>query len=102
MLSKRERIPRSQFADLLQSRQYKNSAHFTLRAAPSKSGARFAVSVSKKVSKSAVVRNRVRRRAYSALPKAGQGLYLLIAKPGAEKAKGDELREELASLFKKS
>jgi ribonuclease P protein component len=96
MLPKRERIPRSQFAGLLQSRAYKNSAHFTLRTAPSPSGARFAVSVSKKVSKSAVVRNRVRRRAYTALPKAGQGLYLLIAKPGVERVKGEELREELA------
>jgi ribonuclease P protein component len=101
MLSKRERISRSQFAEIMKSRQFANSPHFTLRSVSVGNIAKFAVSVSKKVSKKAVVRNRIRRRAYSALPKASPGLHLLIAKPGAEQVKGEVLRDELALLFKK-
>lgn len=101
MLSKRERISKSQFAEILKSRQFTNSPHFTLRSVPGGGAAKFAVSVSKKVSKKAVIRNRVRRRAYSALPEASPGLHLLIAKPGSEHVKGEALRDELALLFKK-
>ena len=67
--------------------------------------ARLAVSVSKKVSKSAVVRNTVRRRTYAAartlLPSLGKKLFLVIAKPGVEMVKGEALLSELAGLLKK-
>jgi ribonuclease P protein component len=72
--------------------------------APSKE-VRVAVSVSKKISKKAVVRNKIRRRAYSAvrefLPQLRVNLYWLIAKPGAEKIKGEHLKTELSDLLKK-
>lgn len=67
--------------------------------------AKVAVSVSKKVSKRAVVRNRIRRRTYSAirklLPNLSNNLFLLIAKPRAENVRGEKLKNELAELFKK-
>lgn len=67
--------------------------------------AKVAVSVSKKVSKRAVVRNKIRRRAYSAIreliPNFSDNLFLLVAKPGAEKVQGEKLKNELAELFKK-
>ena len=104
MLPKSSRIPRALFKPLLESRQYFNSAHFSLRVAPSDK-VRVAVSVSKKISKSAVVRNRIRRRAYSTLrptlPHLPNRLFLLIAKSGVEKVKGQVLIDELAGLFKK-
>jgi len=104
MLSKNKRIPRKLFKPLLESRKYFNSEHFSLRVAPSEE-VRVAVSVSKKISKKAVVRNKIRRRAYSAIyhlvPHLSSKLFLLIAKFGAEKIKGQNLERELAELFKK-
>lgn len=66
---------------------------------------RVAASVSKKVSKKAVIRNRTRRRMYAALtpflsalpPK----LILISAKSGAEKLSAEVVTQELAELLKK-
>lgn len=103
MLPKSARIPRELFKQLLQHSRYANSAHFTLRYRVSSGLPQIGVSVSKKVSKLAVVRNTVRRRAYSALyPSATslpKGLYLLVAKPGAERIKGAPLKTELEELL---
>jgi ribonuclease P protein component len=64
------------------------------------------VSVSKKVAKSAVVRNAIRRRSYAALEPRLQslprGLYLLSAKPGADKLRGEALEAELSALLKQA
>ena len=104
MLSKSNRIPRKSFGPLVGSRKYYNSDHFSLRIASSE-GVRVAVSVSKKVSKKAVIRNRIRRRVYSVvrgiLPYLSSRLFLLIAKPGVEKVTGQVLQNELAALLKK-
>ncbi len=62
-----------------------------------------AVSVSKKVSKSAVDRNTLRRRTYSVLmsllPKLNKGLYLIRAKPGAKGLHGEKLTNEITKLL---
>jgi ribonuclease P protein component len=104
MLQKARRIERKLFKPLLESRNYLHSEHFILKTAPSAT-AKAAVSVSKKVSKSAVVRNRVRRRAYASLrailPSLPPRLYFLSAKPGSGKASGEALDIELAGLLKK-
>ena len=64
---------------------------------------RFGVSVSKKVSKKAVVRNRIRKRTYSALKdlivNVSPGLYLFIVKPKAKDLKGEVLERELRKLL---
>lgn len=103
MLPKSRRIPRKLFKSLASGR-YFNSEHFSLRVAPSKE-VRIAVSVSKKISKKAVIRNKVRRRVYSMMyhliPHLTNNLFLLVAKPGAEKIKGQNLKNELAELLKK-
>lgn len=104
MLPKSKRIPRELFKNLLNSRKYLNSPHLILRIGPSERVG-VAVSVSKKVSKKAVVRNRTRRRIYSAIspliPDLDNNLYLVVAKPGADKLKGEALKSELAELIKK-
>jgi len=101
MLSKSKRISRKLFKPLLGSRKYFNSEHFSLRVAPSEE-TRVAVSVSKKISKKAVVRNKVRRRVYSAMrdlvSSLRVGLYLVVAKHGSEKIMGKELENELKLL----
>lgn len=107
MLPKTKRIPRSLFPEILKSRHFAHSAHFSLRIGiSSQPSARIAVSVSKKISKSAVVRNTIRRRAYSALSHQlamlPKGLYLVVAKAGADKVKGEALEKELFALLKAS
>lgn len=105
MIPKNLRISRRLFGSIMESGRVFHSPHFSLRLAPADS-ARVAVSVSKKVSKSAVARNRSRRRAYAAIaplvfalpPK----LYLFSAKSGADRLNAQELKSELAALLKKS
>ncbi|OHA92319.1 MAG: hypothetical protein A3J09_02475 [Candidatus Zambryskibacteria bacterium RIFCSPLOWO2_02_FULL_51_21] len=73
---------------------------FSLRVSPGEK-VEVIISVSKKVSKSAVVRNTVRRRIRPILKNISlkPAKYLLIAKPGAEKLKGKTLEEELIRII---
>ena len=79
--------------------------HFYLRVVPADK-TRVIISVSKKIAKKAVVRNRIRRRVRALLPKFISGLrpadYFIVAKPEADGVKGKELELELATLFKRS
>lgn len=104
MLPKNQRIPRLVFNELLIRSKYANSPHFSLRFTFNDGNPRLGVSVSKKVSKSAVARNKIRRQTYSAmrplLPNLQRGLYLLVAKPKVGLIKGQDLSRELTELFK--
>lgn len=105
MLPSSRRVPRALFKEIIEGGKYSNAQHFSLKSARGGGKpARIAVSVSKKVSKKAVVRNKIRRRAYSALSalisRIDPGLYLVSAKPGAEKLGRKELEGELKQLFK--
>jgi ribonuclease P protein component len=68
--------------------------------------AKVVISVSKKVSKKATVRNLIKRRIRPIVKDLMPGLksaeYFIVARPGADKVKGETLRRELAELFKKS
>ncbi len=92
------------FKNILSSDFKLNTKNFFIRATSSSGNARAAVTVSKKVSKSAVTRNKIRRRVYSALrgqmTKLSPNMYLIVAKPGSEKIKGHELILELLALNK--
>lgn len=78
---------------------------FSLRITPS-TEFEWVISVSKKVSKKATIRNLVKRRVRAVLrdlsPSLTPAKYLLVARSGAELVKGAELRQELAALLKKS
>ncbi|MEK7461603.1 MAG: ribonuclease P protein component [Patescibacteria group bacterium] len=104
MLSKSKRISRTLFRSSSDSRKYYKSKYFLLRIGSSEDDVRVSVSVSKKISKKAVIRNKIRRRVYSVirefLPKLSNNLYLLTARPGAEKVKGEELKIELLKLIR--
>jgi ribonuclease P protein component len=100
MLPKDKRLPRELFTELLERSKYANSLHFSLRYVLGGT-TRIGVSVSKKNSRKAVIRNRTRRRVYSSLRSAvlPQGLFLFVAKKGAETLKGEVLSQELHSLL---
>ncbi len=108
MLPKKSRIPREIFSELLVNSKYTNSPPLSLRyiLGSEFSHARIGVSVSKKVSKSAVVRNTVRRRVYSSIQnfikELPKGMFLFVAKPGIEKIKGEKLKEEIKRLLEKA
>lgn len=108
MLPKDKRIPLKLWKEALlapkRDSKYLHSAHFALKAVfLNEKQPRVAVSVSKKVAKSAVARNRIRRRAYTSVGKMvarlNPGLYILSAKVGAENLKGEKLDSETKSLF---
>lgn len=71
MLPKKRRIERKDFGKILKASKKLNSPHFLLNIAIDKdiSPSRFSFSISKKVAKSAVDRNRLRRIGYSIIEK---------------------------------
>lgn len=82
MLSKTRRIERKYFNQILSNSKRHNSKSFTLYVSKIEDGgavkgSRWAFSVSKKVIKTAVGRNKQRRRGYSAVAK-----LVSIVKPG--------------------
>jgi len=105
MLPKKRRISRQIFSKLPGTSFQKSSKHFSLRSTAAEE-ARVAVLVSKKVAKQATVRNKIRRRTYSAtrtlVPHLSKKLFLIIAKKGAENIRGEKLKTELAELLRTS
>ena len=89
----------------------RQSPHLTLRALqeypPEVKATRLGISVSQKVSKKAVVRNRIKRQLRAAfrqlLPQIAPGWKIvLIVKPEATKCKYEHFLRELEQLFKKA
>lgn len=112
MLPKKNRISRALFVNLLKDGAFFHSttASFrVVRMAPN-SPSRFSFVVSKKVSKSAITRNLLRRRGYSVLQntlgrekmKTGGFLGAFFLKKGVEKLKFKEFQDEIELLLKKS
>jgi len=75
--------------------------YFSLKFSPGDK-TQLIISVSKKISKKAVVRNTIKRRVRAVFrkiaPNLKTGTYLYIARPGSENIKGDELVRELSKL----
>jgi len=69
MFSKSRRIPRKMFPLLSERAKTAKNNLFSLRFVPTSQQARFCFSVSKKIAKSAVLRNRMRRAGYRLLEK---------------------------------
>jgi ribonuclease P protein component len=85
-----------------------SGSYFRLHARPAVEAGptRLGVTVSKRVSKLAVVRNRVRRQVRECFrltrAELPPGDYVLLAKPEAAKANNAALRAELLSLFERA
>lgn len=110
MLPKNRRIARKDFTYILANGRKFNSPILLLniaKIAKDSENSRFSFSVSKKVSKSAVVRNKLRRRGYSSIEKNIDKIkpahFLFFNyKKGAEKLKYQEIEKEVVSLLEKS
>lgn len=84
MLAKQHRLTRDEFSKYFKTGIRTHSPHATLIVSPHHSF-HGAVVVSKKVSKKAVVRNKIRRRVYAQLyntyKNKNTGVYIVIIKP---------------------
>jgi len=76
--------------------------YFYLRFSPSEE-IKVVISVSKKVSKKAVVRNTVKRRVRAIMrglvKNLKPGIYMIVAKAGAEQIKGKELEAQIRGIM---
>ncbi|MFN3693263.1 MAG: ribonuclease P protein component [Candidatus Paceibacteria bacterium] len=103
MVATQNRIPRAQFPAYFASGKRFHSEYFTLVYTKA-TDFRVSVVVSKKVAKSAVDRNRLRRRAYGVIERLNRehavgGIYIILYKSGALKATRLTLQTELAGLL---
>jgi ribonuclease P protein component len=102
MLSKSQRLTRSEFSHHFKTGRRINSPYATLIVSPH---TRFhgAVVVSKKVQRQAVQRNRLRRRAYSQLYNIAKhnqtGVYIFVLKPKLALLTKTQQHEALKALI---
>jgi|SRR3989344_6203080 len=105
MLSKRERLSARDISSLSIGKSV-FGAHISLRYVFT-STKKFSVSVSKKVAKRAVDRNRIRRRVYSVLRDVKGDVkksvfVMIMPKKECQTIKLEEIKSELMTLFKKA
>jgi ribonuclease P protein component len=103
MVATQNRVSRAQFPAYFASGKRFHSEYFTIVYTKA-TDFRVSVVVSKKVAKSAVDRNRLRRRAYGVVERFGKersmsGIYIVLYKPGALKASRIELQSQIATLL---
>jgi ribonuclease P protein component len=108
MIPKTSRISREDFEKVMKKGGFLNSSFFTFRFLenPLKS-THFSVVVSKKIAKTAVSRNKIRRRVYSIIKKHTKELkkpYFItfFAKKGVETAKFNEVEQDILKILEKS
>lgn len=108
MLSKRNRLPKISFENVLKNgRGFRKDLIF-IKVLPNVSGHnRFGFLVTKKVSKKAVIRNKVKRRLREAvrklLPKTKKGIDVVVgALPGLENRDFWDIAATIEALFKKA
>ena len=106
MLKRAQRIDRREFKKHFAAGARHHSQNFSVIHTPG-GPFRGAVAVGKKVSGSAVVRNRLRRRAYACLAEFARtdgvsGCYIVLIKPPAATLSRHVFAEELAGLLAKA
>ena len=107
MLPHSQRISVHLFKDIMKKGEVLHSTFFIIRCVNSQEKSHYAVSVSKKIAKTAVLRNKIRRRTYSIisqfLPRFKMNKkMIIIAKIGVEKMTIDSLKKEIEKIFVKS
>ncbi len=112
MLPKKRRIPRKEFAKLFLNGKRFNSTAFLLNLVALdkpflSTDSKFSFSVSKKVSSSAVLRNKLRRMGYSVIEKniknIKSGVILSFSfKKGVEKYSFNQIEKEILDLLSKA
>ncbi len=107
MLPKDRRIQKKEFFQALKSSTKRNSLHFTLHITGADfigKNSKFSFSVSKKVAKNAVVRNKIRRRGYSVISKImatiqSDHYFIFVCKKGVENQKFETTEMEITNLL---
>lgn len=107
MFKKSERLSRSEFSEYFRIGKRHHFSHCTIITAPHQTR-KAAVVVGKKVAKSAVRRNTIKRRVYAALrallPASHQGVIIILIKPTynslTRQAADSSLRESIAEVLK--
>ncbi len=107
MLPSSKRLSTALFKEVITKGKHLHSPLFVLRAIKTEGLSRFSVSVPKKVAKTAVLRNKLRRRFYSALNplfvEIKPGIHgVFIVKETILKAHFKSLSTELREFFVKS
>jgi ribonuclease P protein component len=107
MLPRKKRLTTELFDQIITSGRIFNSPLFTLRAIKIEGKSRFSAVASKKIFKTAVARNRIRRRVYAQLetlsPKIKDGFHgVLLSKQAVSKASSQDLSKEIEDLFVKT
>ncbi len=105
MLQRAQRLTRAEFDRHFKSGRRYHGNYFTLVYAKSESF-HGSVVVGKKVYKTAIGRNRLRRRLYAVLSNFSKdthtsGVYIVLSKPAAHAASFKVVRDELVSLLQK-
>jgi ribonuclease P protein component len=103
MLKRTERLRRGEFTTIAQNRAV-HEGLFTVRISPSlptQTPRKFSVVVSKKVAKTAVARNALRRKVYAALTESGvDGVHAIFyMKPDAMEARYTEILSAIERVF---
>jgi ribonuclease P protein component len=105
MLPKEKRLNKALFKKVIDKGKSLHSKIFIVRFIKDKSLLRFAVSVSKKVSKSAVIRNKIRRRVYSSINSfktispTETGNIIFIVKPEIIKLNLEDIKLYTKEIF---
>jgi ribonuclease P protein component len=107
MISRSKRLTTQLFKEIIQKGTAFHGQFFIVRCLNTQGLSRFGVSVPKKVSKTAVERNKARRRVYSIIKKYQERLVsgknaVFIMKVGSEKISFAELSNEIEKIFVKS
>jgi ribonuclease P protein component len=105
MLPKNQRIPREMFPLLSKGAKVFRNGLFSFRFVPNIGSSRFCFSVSKKVAKSAVARNRMRRAGYGEIkkyiPEMKSNVLAFFFFNKIPK-NGEEVAENIESILKES
>jgi ribonuclease P protein component len=105
MLTRAERLNRSEFSTFFNRGRRINSPHLTLVISPH-SQFHGSVVVGKKVAKRAVLRNTIRRRIYAALYRlkrgGSRGVFIIVVKPSFALLTKKQAAEETANLIERT
>ncbi len=106
MLNKSKRLNTASFINIIEKGQSFHGPFLIIRAKKSDTKSRFAVSIPKKVAKTAVLRNKLKRRVFSIIKELELSLLpnfevILIAKNGIDKLDFVELKSEITKIFVK-
>lgn len=107
MLQKPKRLTTAIFKEVVLGGKHMHSPIFVMRVKNTQGMSRFSVSVPSKIAKTAVLRNKVRRRIYSALsslyPSIKEGFHgVIIAKQPILTASFEKITSETKEFFGKS